>query len=401
MSFVQDPVDVEHVPAANAAQEPASGIVSRYKTQVGAGTEISKWRLQRLKKIVQDALVYFEVHKQVTQALDGFAHALAIEESMRFRDYRETAALEYNVGSCLHFMREFTQAIEWYQRSLHSLRRTHARWIGPLLFGDPTRTRELLTVYRTRQAQAGLMPNQKLTIVPKPPKHVPLGRAEDFDEEGNAKSSTMDVEVRGVRGVRTPKQKQKQKRTQTQTQTQKQQQTHAQKQRRRQQQPLSPVASSATSEMEETSPLAGVESAAPAGGLRGWRLFSWLNPHESGVSYTTAEVTPADGEDDEEEAGEADEEVAADADDARDIESAALVGMSEKRRGKMKQVAEEVYTEDDDDHDDEDEEEDDAYDDAQEGELEGEEAAAAASAVGRALPTRGCDRPDPRRQRRR
>ena len=81
MSFVQDPVDVEHVPAANAAQEPASGIVSRYKTQIGAGTEISKWRLQREEVDRQDALVYFEVHKQVTQALDGFAHAHN-EESM-------------------------------------------------------------------------------------------------------------------------------------------------------------------------------------------------------------------------------------------------------------------------------------------------------------------------------
>ena len=85
--------------------------VQRHSAQIGART-VSVWRLTQLKNsVMAEAKLSFEEQNNAEAALDGFAHCLAIEESTFWRDHAFTAAVEYNIGACLHCMREFDHAI--------------------------------------------------------------------------------------------------------------------------------------------------------------------------------------------------------------------------------------------------------------------------------------------------
>ena len=91
-----------------AKHDTASSRVNVHTLNMGA--RVSSWHLGRLKKSVLDeAMCGFEAACYV-EALDGFAHSLAIEESLRWRDPAFTAAVEYNIGACLHCLREFEEA---------------------------------------------------------------------------------------------------------------------------------------------------------------------------------------------------------------------------------------------------------------------------------------------------
>ena len=88
--------------------DTASSRVSVHRLRMGA--RVSSWQLGRLKKnVLDEAMLGFEAACYV-EALDGFAHCLAIEESLRWRDPAFTAAVEYNIGACLHCLREFEEA---------------------------------------------------------------------------------------------------------------------------------------------------------------------------------------------------------------------------------------------------------------------------------------------------
>ena len=76
--------------------------ISAHANSIGTSSRVSWWRLKRIKHdVMRDALVLFEMG-QDDAALDGFAHSLAIEQSMRWRDYSFTASIEHNIGACLH-----------------------------------------------------------------------------------------------------------------------------------------------------------------------------------------------------------------------------------------------------------------------------------------------------------
>lgn len=133
--FVADLVEVVPVKEEDGPSEPVSERVERHALQIGA--KVSAWRLNRLKNLVHDeAKATFEEQMQPGSALDGFAHCLAIEESMYWRDWSFTAAVEYNIGACLHVLREFEEAIEWYERALETLKQIQPRWFGPILIGE-------------------------------------------------------------------------------------------------------------------------------------------------------------------------------------------------------------------------------------------------------------------------
>ena len=88
--------------------ESMSVRLERHQAQIG--THISPWRLSTLKRAVMNEARSSFDRGSIAAALDGFAHALAIEEQLRWRDYSFTAAAEYNIGVCLHLTWDFDDA---------------------------------------------------------------------------------------------------------------------------------------------------------------------------------------------------------------------------------------------------------------------------------------------------
>ena len=109
MGFVRDTLSPGGMlPKPKAPVEPASSRVQKHALQIGA--RVTFWTLNKLKKAVQEESMLCFERQQFDCALDGFAHCLAIEESLRWRDTSFTAAAEYNIGACLHCLREFDES---------------------------------------------------------------------------------------------------------------------------------------------------------------------------------------------------------------------------------------------------------------------------------------------------
>ena len=97
----------------------SDAMIQRHKVQIGS--ELSKLELKTMRRrILVQALNHYD-DGLLHEALDGFMHCLAIEESFRWRDWSLTSTLQYNVASVLHNMRMFDAAIVWYERCLELL----------------------------------------------------------------------------------------------------------------------------------------------------------------------------------------------------------------------------------------------------------------------------------------
>jgi hypothetical protein len=111
---------------SNGTSESADARIQRHSLSVGASARVSEWRLKRLRtEVMQGARSCFERGLNEA-ALDGFAHCLAIERSLRWRDYSFTCAVEHNVGMCLHFGGHFAAAEAWYESAFTTLSSKYA-----------------------------------------------------------------------------------------------------------------------------------------------------------------------------------------------------------------------------------------------------------------------------------
>ena len=126
MGFVRDTLSPGGMlPKPKAPVEPASSRVQKHALQIGA--RVTFWTLNKLKKAVQEESMLCFERQQFDCALDGFAHCLAIEESLRWRDTSFTAAAEYNIGACLHCLREFDESSVSFLVAAHTIPTRSAR----------------------------------------------------------------------------------------------------------------------------------------------------------------------------------------------------------------------------------------------------------------------------------
>ena len=77
-------------------------------------------RAAALCAALDDALAYLKLGS-LEESLEGFAHCLAIEEGMRWRDWAASADLEHQIAMCLHEMKQFGAAIRWYDRCIATI----------------------------------------------------------------------------------------------------------------------------------------------------------------------------------------------------------------------------------------------------------------------------------------
>lgn len=92
-------------------------IVQQHALQIGTD-RVSSWQLKRIKARVLVASLNKFDDGDLELALDGFAHALAIEKSFRWKDWVLISSLQHNIAASLHGMQQFDAAVMWYERCL-------------------------------------------------------------------------------------------------------------------------------------------------------------------------------------------------------------------------------------------------------------------------------------------
>lgn len=141
----------------SAPVEPVADRVEAHALSINA--KVSNRQLRKLMSSIFEEAHGSFCNGDMDTALDGFAHCLALDDFTGGRDASFTNSLLYNIGAGLHFLGEFEEAQEWYERALEGLEQENGFFMN-LFFSEGTAVRQSLTSSRLEEARNGLMPGQ-------------------------------------------------------------------------------------------------------------------------------------------------------------------------------------------------------------------------------------------------